>query len=65
MILPAIRKESVACIRIEAPPGSGKFLGCGKGWVQERWAAQKGHPRCPDCGRPLLVTGSFLEAKLR
>lgn len=65
MILPAIRKESVACIRIEAPPGSGKFLGCGKGWVHLAWQPPGPGNRCPTCGRPLLVTGSFLEAKLR
>lgn len=67
MILPATRTESVACFRFESPPGSGRFLGCGKGWTQP--AADRSGPGypirlCPDCGRQTFVTGSFLVAEL-
>lgn len=65
MILPARRMESVACIRFETPSKSGKYRGCGKGWVQEAHPKDLPHgPRCPDCGQTLLVTGSFLVAEL-
>lgn len=65
MILPARRMESVACIRFETPPKSGKYRGCGKGWVQDAHPKHLIHgPRCPDCGWPLLVTGAFLVAEI-
>lgn len=63
--LPAIRMESVACVRFEAPPGSGRYVGCGKGWTQLAWQPPGPGNRCPDCDRPLLVTGRFLKADLR
>jgi hypothetical protein len=58
------RRRSVACVRYEAPPGSGVFVGCGAGWCEDDEPSTHA-PMCKTCRRVLVITGRFVEVSLR